>query len=146
MKWPKVITQVLINPVVFNLLDLPVMARQVNTFLCSAMGCYSTTHCHLHDQSVHTTGGLSLIVFACGNDIQVENHVQCSVKVKRGEAQSRKADGVCWKTTCQADRRQTQCECHTVPARNNVTDSIFSCSPSCRVFDCYCTGFTGSTT
>lgn len=42
----------------FDLSDLSVMARQVNTVLCSAMGCYSTTHCCLHDQSVHTTGGL----------------------------------------------------------------------------------------
>lgn len=38
------------------LLDLPVMARQVNTVLCSSMGSHSTTYCCLHDQSVHITG------------------------------------------------------------------------------------------
>lgn len=40
----------------FFVTDLSVMARQVNTILCSAVGCHSTTHCCLHDQSVHTTG------------------------------------------------------------------------------------------
>jgi len=35
---------------------LSVMAWQVNTILCGAMGSHSTTYCCLHDQSVHTTG------------------------------------------------------------------------------------------
>lgn len=40
----------------YFLTDIPVMARQVNAILCSAVGSYSTTHCCLHDQSVHTAG------------------------------------------------------------------------------------------
>lgn len=40
--------------------DLSVMVRQVNAVLCSEVGCYSTIHCCLYDQSVPTTGELLL--------------------------------------------------------------------------------------
>lgn len=47
----------------FSVTDLSVMARQVNAVLCSAVGSHSTTHCCLHDQSVHTTGKVFIYLF-----------------------------------------------------------------------------------
>lgn len=69
------------------------MARQVNTFSCSAVGCYSTTHCHLHDQSVHTTGGLYVLFFFVFLHatiiLKYGKNIQCAVMERN--AQSRKA-------------------------------------------------------
>lgn len=71
-----------------------------------------------------------------------------TVKVKEGEAQSRKADGVSWKTTCLADSRQTQCEILSFMwLHATMLLSLFS-PLAClfMFFYCYCTAFTGSTT
>lgn len=73
-------------------------------------------------------------------------------KIEEKEAQSTKADGVCWKTTCQTDSRQTQREIFfviiNVNACKNVTDSIlfdsinFLAYPA-MFFYYYCTTFIG---
>lgn len=90
VKWPKVMNFFFNAFCCFDLSDLSVMARQVNTVLCSAMGCYSTTHCCLHDQSVHTTGGLycniyTYIYFTVNHVIMIANwkkHTICSKSVR----------------------------------------------------------------
>lgn len=41
---------------------LSVMVRQVNTICCCAVGCHTHTNCHLHDQSVYTTGTVQPII------------------------------------------------------------------------------------
>lgn len=62
-------------PFIFFVTDLSVMARQVNAVLCSAVGSHSTTHCCLHDQSVHTTGKVFIYSF-------IYNFFLCSGKLE----------------------------------------------------------------